>query len=76
MWTYRFWQDAIERAIKTAAQTAAAAIGTTQTGITSLDWAGVCSIAATAAVLSILTSVGSAGATGQPNATLLNRPEQ
>jgi conserved domain protein len=45
------------RAIKTAAQTAVALIGTNAIGITTVDWAAVASAAALAAVVSVLTSV-------------------
>nr|DAX64470.1 MAG TPA: holin [Caudoviricetes sp.] len=45
------------RAIKTAAQTAVALIGTNAIGITAVDWAAVASAAALAAVVSVLTSV-------------------
>lgn len=46
------------RAIKTAAQTAAALIGTGALGILDVDWVGVASGSALAAVLSVLTSLG------------------
>ncbi|GAB3042283.1 holin [Sediminivirga luteola] len=58
-----FWTATAERAIKTAAQTAIALIGTDQVGILDLDWSQICSVVATAVVLSFLTSVGS-GANG------------
>lgn len=45
------------RAVKTAAQTAIALIGTTAVGLTEVDWVGVASGSALAAVLSILTSL-------------------
>lgn len=45
------------RAIKTFAQTACGLIGGELVGIVEVDWAGVLSVAATAAVLSLLTSV-------------------
>ena len=48
---------AVVRAIKTAAQTAVALIGTNAIGITAVDWAAVASAAALAAVVSLLTSV-------------------
>ena len=59
MTTSVFWTATLERAIKTAAQVAAALIGTGAVGITSLDWAQIGSVAATAAVVSVLTSLAS-----------------
>lgn len=47
---------ALVRAVKTAAQSAVAAIGTTAL-LTGVDWPVVASTAALAAVLSLLTSV-------------------
>lgn len=71
MWSLAFMKDAVERAIRTACQVAAATIGTNQVGVTDLDWAGIASVAATAAVLSLLTSIGTSSATGQPNASMV-----
>ena len=45
------------RALKTAAQTAVAAIGTTAMTLSEVNWVIVCSSAGLAAVLSLLTSV-------------------
>ena len=45
------------RAIKTAAQTAVALIGTNAIGVTDVDWAAVASAAALSAIVSLLTSV-------------------
>lgn len=59
MTTAKFWSAAFERAVKTAAQSVIALVGTGAVGITTLDWAQISSIAATAAVISILTSLAS-----------------
>lgn len=45
------------RAVKTAAQTALAAMGTTMVAITALDWPQIAALSATAAVASVLTSI-------------------
>lgn len=45
------------RAIKTAAQTAVALIGTGAVGFTDLDWLHIASVSGVAAVLSLLTSL-------------------
>lgn len=65
MWTSKFWKATAERAIKTFAQAAVAALGAGYTGILEVDFASVVSVAALATVLSVLTSVASAGA-GEP----------
>ena len=55
--TKQWWRAAGVRAIKTAAQTAVALIGTGAVGFTDLDWVRIASVAGVAAVLSLLTSV-------------------
>ena len=55
--TKQWWRAAGIRAIKTAAQTAVALIGTGAVGFTDLDWPRIASVAGVAAVLSLLTSV-------------------
>lgn len=45
------------RALKTFAQTAVGMFGGELVGIVDVDWLGVLSVAATAAVLSLLTSI-------------------
>ena len=52
-----WWAAAAVRALKTAAQVAVAAIGTTAT-LGGVDWPLVASTAALSAILSILTSLG------------------
>lgn len=55
--TLEFWSYAGERAIKTFAQAAIAALGAGSVGLFSIDYAGLISVAGGAAVLSILTSI-------------------
>ena len=58
MRNFKQWAKAAAvRAVKTAAQTAVAQIGSNVVGVTELDWAVIAGISATAAVISILTSV-------------------
>ena len=54
-------KQTVERAVKTACQTAAALIGTQAVGVLELDWQQIGGVSATAAILSVLTSIGSAG---------------
>ncbi|ROR97774.1 phage r1t holin [Salana multivorans] len=54
----RWYAAAGVRALKTAAQTAVALIGTTAVGVTDIAWPGVASAAALAGILSVLTSLG------------------
>lgn len=49
----------IERAVKTACQSALALIGTNAIGVTDVDWTAVGSASALAALVSVLTSVAS-----------------
>lgn len=57
MFSKKWWKAAGIRAIKTVAQSAVAAIGTSAL-ISSVDWKVVLSTSALAGVLSILTSIG------------------
>lgn len=56
----KFWQDAAERALKTAAQSVLAVFVAGVT-IMTVDWVDTLAIGATAALVSVLTSVASAG---------------
>ncbi len=68
-----FWLDAIERALKSAAQGAMLAAGqdVISVDLFSADWRNVAGMAAGMAALSILTSVASAGSPGVSPASLL-----
>lgn len=71
--TREFWASSVERAVKTAAQTAVALIGTEAVGLFSLDWAQIGSVVATATILSLLTSI--AGDTAGKNGPSFVRSE-
>lgn len=63
MFTKEFWLDALERAIKTAAQFVIGALAlSTDTFVNAfdLDWTNALGVAVTGAVLSVLTSLISA----------------
>lgn len=59
-WTRAFWQAALERAIKTAAQSAILVIGADQVNVIAVDWPEVAGFAGGGLVLSVLTSIASA----------------
>lgn len=71
--TREFWASSVERAIKTAAQTAVALIGTEAVGVFNLDWTQIGSVVATATILSLLTSI--AGDTAGKNGPSFVRSE-
>ena len=60
-----FWMDALERAVKTAAQTAAALMTAEGFGLLTADWPAFGSAVAGAFALSIVTSIAS-GNVGDP----------
>lgn len=72
MLTASFWKDALERAVKTFAQTAAALLTGDGLGITDVSWGGVASVAGMAAAVSILTSIASAPVGTPGNASLVD----
>jgi hypothetical protein len=59
MWTRVFWKDAVERALKTAAQVFVTVLIAAGTDLLTTDWKAGLAAAGMAAVLSLLTSVGS-----------------
>jgi hypothetical protein len=74
MWTGTFWKDAIERAIKTFAQVAAAAFtaGNMLEMFSPLDLQQVLMLAGASAVVSVLTSIASSGVGDSESASLVN----
>jgi hypothetical protein len=70
MLTTQFWKDAAERAVKTAAQAAIGAIGTTAL-IQSIDWSIVGGTVGIATVLSVLSSIGSSAVAEPDSASLV-----
>ena len=64
--TKKFWLHALERAVKTAAQTAAGLMSANGLGLLDVDWKALGSVAGLSLVYSLLTSVASAGG-GDPD---------
>ncbi|MDR1754175.1 MAG: holin [Eubacterium sp.] len=56
--TKQFWLDVLERAVKTAAHSAIAVIGT-HTVLGEVDWKVVLSVTAMSTIMSVLTSIAS-----------------
>jgi LDH2 family malate/lactate/ureidoglycolate dehydrogenase len=67
----KFWKDAIERAIKTAAQTGVALLSVESISPLDMDWQQIGLTVAMAAVISILTSVASSGVGDNTSASLI-----
>jgi hypothetical protein len=70
--TAAFWKAAVERAVKTVAQSAVAVIGTSVTGILEVNAVEVLSVAGLAGLLSLLTSIGSDAVTTSDGPSLAN----
>lgn len=71
MWTKTFWKSTAERAVKTFAQAAVAALGAGFTGLLDVDFVSVVSVAGLTTVLSVLTSVASSGVADQGTPSLV-----
>ena len=70
MFTKAFWLAALERAVKTAAQSALLVLGAEQINALNADWADVAGFALGGAVLSVLTSVASNSVGGHDGPSL------
>jgi len=64
IWTVAFWKATLERAVSTAAQTAAAALTVGTLPAASLPWKAVAAAAGIGALLSVLKSLAVNQATG------------
>lgn len=53
----KWWDAALTRCIKTAAQTFVGAIGTNAIGVTECNWQGIASLSLMAAIVSLATSL-------------------
>jgi hypothetical protein len=71
MYTLTFWKDAVERAIRTAAQALLALWATDVSGVLAVDWVQAGSVAALAAIMSVLMSVAATGRGSQDSASSL-----
>lgn len=69
--TKLFWADALERMIKTVAQTLVGMLTAGATGLLELDYLNLFSVAGLAGAVSILTSIGSAAKSGTDTASLV-----
>ncbi len=72
LFTATFWLDALERAVKTAAQTLLALVGVNVTDVASLNWQEMAITTAVSTGLSVLTSIVSSGIGEPGTASLLN----
>ncbi|MFC6017810.1 holin [Plantactinospora solaniradicis] len=66
MFTSTFWKQAVERAVKTFAQSGVALLTGDGLGLVNVDWGTTASVAGLAALVSLLTSVATSSI-GEPN---------
>ena len=57
MFTKNFWQDTVERAIRTAAQALLALWATEVSGVLEVDWIQALSVSTFAVIMSVLMSI-------------------
>lgn len=57
MWTASWWKDAVERAIRTFAQTFVAVVGVSSFSVWSLDWHETLGVSLGSALLALLMAV-------------------
>jgi hypothetical protein len=72
MFTKRFWRDASERAIKSAAGATLLVLGAGRVNVLQVDWSNTLGFAAGAALISTLMSLGSSF-TGDPQSASVVR---
>lgn len=71
MFTKLFWSDAVERAVKTVAQTMVAMLTAGAVSLLTVDWVNLLSVAGLAGLVSVLTSIASAAKSGTDTASLV-----
>lgn len=74
MWKAAFWKDAVERAIRTFAQTFGAVVLAAGTGLLDTDWLTGVSAAGMAGLLSVLTSLASEVKSPNGTASMMHAP--
>jgi di/tricarboxylate transporter len=78
VFTLNFWRDAVERAVKTFAQSALALIlAAKAASLLDIDWGNLFAVAGLAALISVLTSLGSVkfGAPGTASMAKVEPPK-
>lgn len=75
MYSKLFWKDALERAIKTAAQAAVTLLTVDGLDLLAFNWAGFTTGVVLASALSVLTSVASGG-TGNSASLVVNNVKE
>lgn len=76
MFTKAFWISTGERAIRTGAQTLAAALGLDNLGVLHANWGDGLSLAGGAMLLTVVTAIATSGGTEGPGITETVRDRQ